>query len=80
MSRRITVSVRGLPVEVVYTDRGCYEPAWYFASVNWRMIDYDRMADLTRREILAIDAACLADLRKRRGEWNRRKREMRHAG
>jgi len=80
VSRRITVRVRGLPVDVVYADRGGWDIGWYFASVNWRMIDYGRMADLTRREILAIDAACLADLRERRGEWNRRKREMRHAG
>ena len=80
MSRRITVRVRGLPVDVVYVDRGAGDVGWYFASVNGQMIDYGRMSDLTRAEILAIDAACLADLRERRGEWNRRKREMHHAG
>ena len=79
MSRRITVRVRGLPVNVVYVDRGGCDVGWYFASVNWRMIDYGRMSDLTRAEIRAIDAACLADLRERRRDWNQRKREMRHA-
>jgi hypothetical protein len=78
VSRRITVSVRGLPVEVVYTDRGCYEPAWYFATVNWRMIDYGQFRELTRGEVRAIDAACLADLVERRQDWNRRKELRRH--
>lgn len=75
MSRRITVRVRGLPCDVVYADRGGYDVGWYFASVNWRMIvDYD----LTRGEILAVDAACLADLRERRADWCRRLRNRKN--
>ena len=76
MSRRITVRVRGLPVDVVYADRGGGELSWWFATVNWRMLDYDRISDLTRAEILAIDAACIADLRERRVEWTRRLRSF----
>jgi hypothetical protein len=72
VSRRITVSVRGLPCDVVYRERGGWGIGWYFASINWRMADCERLSALTRGEILAIDAACLADLVERRQDWNRR--------
>ena len=81
MTRRLSVEVRGLPVEVVYAERG-QDVAWYFASINWRMVDYGRLAKLTEREIRAIDAACVSDCMERRRAWNRRlsaRREMQHA-
>lgn len=78
--RRITVKVRGLPCDVVYRERGLWEVVWYLASIHWRLIENREVVGLTRGEILAIDAACLADLRERRADWCRRKREMRHAG
>lgn len=85
MSRRISVTVRGLPVDVVYTERGpSYDFAWYFADINWRMID-DRVGDLCRlsdREIRNIEVAIAIDLCKRRCDWHRRlaaRREAAHA-
>jgi hypothetical protein len=81
VSRRLGVTVRGLPVEVVYTERG-HDVAWYFASINWRMIEYRKLAQLTEREIRAIDAACVSDLLERRRDWQRQlsaRREVRHA-
>jgi hypothetical protein len=81
MSRRLSVTVRGLPVEVVYTERG-QDVVWYLASVNWRLIACDRPLALTDREIRAIDAACMSDLIERRRAWQRQlsaRREVRHA-
>ena len=82
MSRRISALVRGLPVDVVYTERA-HDVVWYFASINWHMVE--RVGDLSRltsREIRAVDAACVSDLLERRRAWNRQlaaRRELAHA-
>lgn len=81
MSRRLSVTVRGLPVDLVYTERG-QDVVWYLASVNWRMLACDRPLALTEREVRAIDAACVSDLLERRRAWNRQlsdRRELTHA-
>lgn len=83
MSRRLRMNVRGLPVDVVYNDRGGGDVVWYLASINWRLLANDRPLALTRREILAIDARCLADLQKRRQDWRHQlstRREATHGG
>lgn len=78
MSRRLSVEVRGLPVDVVYTERG-QDVVWYLASINWRLIECDRPLALTRGEIIAIDAACLSDRAERRRAWNRQLTARREA-
>jgi hypothetical protein len=66
--RVITVTVRGLDVQVLYREGAHYEPVWHFhqAGSHFRALRH-----LTEREMQAIDAACLADLVERRDAWRR---------
>lgn len=78
MSRRLRVQVRGLPVDVVYSERG-QDVVWYLASINWRLLTGDRPLGLTEPEIRAIDTRCVADRNKRRRAWNRQLTARREA-